>query len=116
MARFRKFWADNDRFAILLISRDRQLPEKAFPKRLLALIEAGAETVQINESEIFVFLADADAKKAKSWTRKFKKKLTIDRDTTYSIGIACFPCVDFKKSDIPQNGRKALLHTGFFRP
>jgi hypothetical protein len=80
------------------------------------LIEAGAETVQINESEIFVFLADADAKKAKSWTRKFKKKLTIDPGTTYSIGIACFPCVDFNKSDIPQNGRKALLHTGFFGP
>ncbi len=116
MARFRKLWVDNDRFAILLISQDRQLHEKAFPKRLLALIEAGAETVQINESEIFVFLADADAKKAKSWTREFKKKLTIDLGATYSIGIACFPCVDFNKSDIPQNGRKALLHTGFFGP
>jgi tetratricopeptide (TPR) repeat protein len=116
MAKLRKLWVDNDRFAILLISQDRKLHEKVFPKRLLALIEAKAEAAPINESETFVFLADADARKAKSWIRDFKKKLTIDLGTTYSIGIACFPCVDFKKSDIPQNARKALLHAGFFGP
>lgn len=116
MARLRKFWVNNDRFAILLISQDRQPHKKSFPKRLLALVEARAVAVPINEGEIFVFLADADAWKAQSWVREFKKKLTGDLGATYSVGIACFPCVDFKKSDIPQNGRKALLHAGFFGP
>jgi tetratricopeptide (TPR) repeat protein len=116
MARLRKLWVNDDRFAILLISRDRQLHGKSFSKRLLALIEARAVAVPVNESETFVFLADADGKKAKSWTRELKKKITNDLGATYSVGIACFPCVDFKKSDVPQNARKALLHAGFFGP
>jgi tetratricopeptide (TPR) repeat protein len=116
MAGLRKLWVDNDRFAILLISQDRELQEKFFSKRLLALIEAKAEAIPINESEAFVFLADADARKATSWAQDLKKKLTSALGTTYSIGIACFPCVDFNKSDIPQNGRKALLHASFFGP
>jgi len=116
MARLRKLWVDYDKFAVLLISQDRELQEKTFSKRLLALIEAMADAVPVTESEIFVFLAGADAKKAKAWIRNLKKKLTIDLGTTYSVGIACFPCVDFKKSDIPQNSRKALIHAGFFGP
>ncbi len=114
MAKLRKFWVDNERFALLLISQDRQLHKKSFPKRLLALIEAEAVAVPVNESEAFVFLADADGGKAQSWVCEFKKKLTDDLGATYSVGVAYFPCVDFKKSDIPLNARKALLHAGFF--
>jgi tetratricopeptide (TPR) repeat protein len=116
MSKLRRLWSENDRFAVLLISQDRILKGETFPKRILALIEATAAVVPVNESETFVFLADADAQRAKSWARDLKKKLTKDLGTTYSIGIACFPCVDFKKSEIPQNGRKALLHAGFFGP
>ncbi len=116
LAKLRKLWAETDTFALLLISRDRKLQDEAFPKRLLALIEPRAETVPISESETFVFLKDTDEKQALSWTRDLKKKLPGDRGNTYSIGIAWFPCIDFKKSEIPQNGRKALLHGGFFGP
>ena len=116
MARLRKYWVKKDRFAILLISWDKQLKGKFFSKRLLALIEADAVAVPLNVREALVFLGDAGAGKAKSWVRELKKKLTSDLGTTFSVGIACFPCVDFKKSDTPQNGRKALLHAGFFGP
>jgi tetratricopeptide (TPR) repeat protein len=115
-AKLRKLWSDSSRFALLLISQDRELQDMVFPKRLLALIEPGAEAVAINDFEIFVFLNGADEKKALSWARKLKKKLPGDLGTTYSIGIASFPCIDFKKTDIPQNARKALLHAGFFGP
>ena len=116
MAKLRKLWADTDRFALLLISQDRELQDEIFSKRLLALIEPLAEAIPISESETFVFLKGADGKKALPWARDLKKKLPGDLGTSYSIGIACFPCIDFKKSDIPQNARKALLHAGFFGP
>lgn len=116
MAKLRKLWSNCDKFSILLISQDRELHEKVFPRRILALIEPKAETVAISQSEVFVFIADADIPKAISWARKFKKKLTGGLGTTYSVGIAYFPCIDFNKSDIPQNGRKALLHSGFYGP
>jgi tetratricopeptide (TPR) repeat protein len=116
MARLRKLWTDYDRFAILLISQDRELHEKVFPRRILALIEPQIEIVTINQSEIFAFIPNADASKAISWARKFREKLPEDLDTTYSIGIAYFPCIDFCKPDIPHNARKALLHSGFYGP
>jgi tetratricopeptide (TPR) repeat protein len=116
LAKLRKLWADTDTFAILLISEDRKLQGEKFPKRLLALIEPFAEVIPLNECEIFVFLKNADEKKALNWARNFKKKMPGDLGATYSIGIACFPCIDFKKTDVPQNARKALLHTGFFGP
>jgi len=116
LAKLRKFWADTDMFAIVLISRDRELPDEVFPKRLLALIEPMAEAVPLSENETFVFLKDADKKKALSWASDLKKKLPGDLGATYSIGVASFPCIDFKKSDIPKNARKALLHAGFFGP
>jgi len=115
-AKLRKLWAGIDSFALLLVSQDRELQGEVFPKRLLALIEPRAEAVPISVNETFVFLKDADEKKALSWARDLKKKMNHDLGTTYSIGIACYPCIDFKKSDIPQNGRKALLHAGFFGP
>ena len=116
LAKLRKLWADTEVFAILLISQDRELQEDFFSKRLRSLIAPRAEAVTASKNETFVLLRNADAKKALSWARKLKKKLPADLGTTYSIGIACFPCIDFKKSDIPQNARKALLHAGFFGP
>jgi tetratricopeptide (TPR) repeat protein len=116
MAKLRRLWSGCDKFALLLISQDRELPEKVFPRRILALIESQDEIITINQSEIFVFLANADASTALSWSQKFRKKLPEDLGTTYSIGIAYYPCIDFGKSDIPQNSRKALLHSGFYGP
>ena len=116
MAKLRKLWLDADTFALLLISQDRELHNEIFPKRLLALIGPLAEAIPISASEIFVFLKGAGEKKARSWARDLKKKLPGDLGTTYSIGIASFPCIDFKKSDMVQNARKALLHAGFFGP
>ena len=116
MAKLRRLWSECDKFAILLISQDRELHEKVFPRRILALIEPQVEVAPVNQSEIFVFIADADASSALAWVKKFRKKLPKDLNTTYSTGIAYFPCIDFCKSDIPQNARKALLHAGFYGP
>jgi len=116
MARLRRMWSECDRFALLLISQDRELNERVFPRRILALLEHQAETVIINKNEIFVFIANAGVSRALSWSRQFRKKLPKDLGTTYSVGIAYFPCIDFSKSDIPHNARKALLHSGFYGP
>ncbi len=114
LAKLRKLWADTDTFALLLISRDTELRDEVFQKRLAALVAPRAEAVPTGEGETFVFLKDADEKLALAWARDLKEKLSGEIAATCSIGIACFPCIDFKKSEMPQNGRKALLHAGFF--
>ncbi len=116
VAKLKKLWVDADTFALLLIRRDREIQDKVFPKRLLALIESGAGIVSMSDSETFVFLRGANEKQALAWAQALMQKLPGDSNTTYSIGIACFPSIAFKKSDIPDNARKALLHAGFFGP
>jgi len=116
MAKLRKYWDFADAFALLIISQDKEGYGGSFPKRLMALIEAEVPMISINENEIFVFLGNGNPQKAKSWIRNLKKKLPTDIDTTYSTGIAYYPCIDFKKTDIPLNCRKALLHASFFGP
>jgi len=115
-AKLRKHWDVADVFALILLSQDIEGDGDGFPKRLLALIEAEVPVVPINGNEIFVFLEDEDPQSAKSWFRNFKKRLPADLATTYSAGIAYYPCIDFKKTDIPLNCRKALLHASFFGP
>jgi tetratricopeptide (TPR) repeat protein len=116
LTQLRELWADADRFAILLISRDRVLQDEVFAESLRAVIEPRAEAIPAGRNEMFVFLRGADEKRARAWIRGLKKKLPGDLEGTYSTGIACFPCIDFKKSDVVQNARKALLHAGFFGP
>ena len=116
MAKLRKMWSACDRFSLLLISQDREQRERVFSRRILALLEHQAETVIINQNELLVFIANAGAAEALSWSHQFRENLPEDLDNTYSIGIAYFPCIDFSKSDIPQNARKALLHSGFYGP
>lgn len=116
LSKLRKLWTDIDRFAIALVRQDRELYEKVFSKRLLALIEPRDAALPLNERETIIFLKGADEKKALAWADNMKKKLSGEPGITYSMGLACFPCIDFKQPDIPQNARKALLHAGFFGP
>ena len=116
LGKLKKIWADFDRFALLLLSRDKERNAGFFPKRLLALLEAEVPAVPLNENEVFIFLKDTDARGAKTWLEDFKAKLPDESDSTYSAGVAVYPCVDFRKSDIALNARKALLHAGFFGP
>ena len=116
LSRLRKLWKEEDAFAILLLKQDTDQTSESFAKRSLVLIEADARAVKISGQETFVFLAGADEKKALQWARRFKKKLPAENSITFSIGIAAYPCIDFRKADIPHNARKALLHTAFYGP
>ena len=116
MIRLRKLWNEEESFAVLLLKQDGGQNSESFFKRALILIEAEARAIRISDREAYVFLPGLDAPKGLRWARKFKKKLDPASDITFSIGVAGYPCIDFKKSDTPHNARKALLHTAFYGP
>lgn len=116
LIRLRKLWKDEESFAVLLLKQDEGQNSESFFKRALILIEAEARAIRINDREAYVFLPGLDGPKGLQWAAKFKKKLNSASNTTFSIGVAGYPCIDFKKSDIPHNARKALLHTAFYGP
>lgn len=66
--------------------------------------------------KIAVFLAGSGSTGAEAQARTIRKLVRSELATTVSIGIGAHPCPGFSKSDILDNARKALVHTGFFGP
>ena len=48
--------------------------------------------------------------------RDLQNRLTVKTDQTVTIGIASYPMITFKKTDMIDNARKALDHAAFFGP
>jgi tetratricopeptide (TPR) repeat protein len=116
MNELRKRWRKVERFALLLLHQDQ---ETILPDFLAVLSSsAGADGIilPLSEREHYIFLPDAGETEARQWIAGSKKLLAIVKSMTFSAGIALFPCADFKKTDLPANARKALLHTRFFGP
>jgi tetratricopeptide (TPR) repeat protein len=65
--------------------------------------------------DVFVYLDGFDAAAALSWSSEVIRR-TGDAipGNHLSAGVSCYPCSDFKKSEMPFNCRKALLHAAFF--
>jgi tetratricopeptide (TPR) repeat protein len=47
---------------------------------------------------------------------QIRKKLKIRTEASFSMGIAVYPQLSYKKNDIIENAYKALLHAGFLGP
>ncbi len=63
-----------------------------------------------------VFLPGADADSAQERGRAIRQRVKSALSTTVQMGISFYPCLGFAKRDMLDNGRKALIHTGFFGP
>jgi tetratricopeptide (TPR) repeat protein len=63
-----------------------------------------------------VFLPNADADSAQERGRAIRQRVKSALSTTVQIGVSVYPCPGFAKQDMLDNGRKALIHTGFFGP
>jgi tetratricopeptide (TPR) repeat protein len=62
------------------------------------------------------FLPDADAAAGRRFARQIKQSLADRCSQTMTIGIAEFPCLDYRKDQVLDNARKALEHARFFGP
>ncbi len=111
-----RLWRGKDRFALLLLRADLDPGSNHFSKRVRSVVDEDVPLLLLNQREAFVYLDGADEKKAQAWLKKFKKQMKKLGGATFSVGIGLFPFHDFKKSEIPLNCRKAMLHTQFYGP
>jgi Flp pilus assembly protein TadD/GGDEF domain-containing protein len=63
-----------------------------------------------------IFLPGADVDSAQERGIVIRQRLKSELNTTVQIGISVHPCAGFAKSEMLDNARKALIHTGFFGP
>jgi tetratricopeptide (TPR) repeat protein/GGDEF domain-containing protein len=61
-----------------------------------------------------MFLPGADVDSAQEIGRAIRQRVKSELSTTVQIGISIHPCPGFAKSEMLDNARKALIHTGFF--
>ena len=61
-----------------------------------------------------MFLPGADVDSAQEWGSAIRQRVKSELSTTLQIGISIHPCLGFAKSEMLDNARKALIHTGFF--
>ena len=65
--------------------------------------------------DVLVFLDGCPVSEAFSWSQEMIARLAgIFPENLLAAGLSCYPCGNFKKSEIPVNCRKALLHAAFF--
>jgi len=113
---FRRLWRKKERFTVILLRPDEEIPRFDLSKRILSLLDVGTELVHGDQKQLFVYLPDVDEEKTLSWVQSIRKKIKEATGISFSMGIAAFPTNSFRKNDIPVNAKKALLHGEFFGP
>ena len=118
------------RFAALVITIDSELSEQSPGEsgdenacRLAvcqSLDEIGPQLPVfwgvLEDLQLGCFLPDADADAARRLARQIKQSLADRCSQTVTIGIAEFPCLDFRKDQVLDCARKAVAHARFFGP
>ncbi|MEJ2366299.1 MAG: tetratricopeptide repeat protein [Deltaproteobacteria bacterium] len=61
-----------------------------------------------------IFLPGAEVDSAQERGSAIRQRVKSELSTTVQIGIGMHPCPGFAKSEMLDNARKALIHTGFF--
>jgi tetratricopeptide (TPR) repeat protein len=114
MNRYRDLWRDAEIFGIAALQCDQDENDPAGILR--PHLGEGAVLLEREGGEVYLFLADQDQDAALATVRQLLARVGLESDRTFSVGLAAFPCGEFKRSTVPLNARKALRHTFFFGP
>lgn len=108
-------WKKLDSFALVQFQQDQ--PD------LIVIIESlysvtDPSMIVEEEGDIYVLLPGCSEAEAVTWTQNVLQKLDEDGggEQSVSAGISCYPYVDFKKYELVENCRKALVHGAFLGP
>ena len=115
-ARLGRLWRGRERFALLLIRQDQLALSNHFSKRVRVALAAETQVIFLNQREVLIYLDGAGEEEARNWYREFTRRMHETGGGTFSAGIALYPCLNFRKSQIPINCRKALLHAELLGP
>lgn len=112
----RPLWLGKKKFSLVLVRQDQEAVSNHFSKRLRLATGQKVPLLCVSQREAFLFLDNLGEREVLEWVDEFRRKMTEFGGSPFSIGIALYPCIDFPKSAVPRNCRKALLHAGFYGP
>ena len=114
VGRLRSKWQDLDCFSLVQFQQDRPgNPETG------VYLRSVVDPVMVYEDGVDLYiLRPGIGEEVVQWVREVLRK-GMDGDgplRRVSVGISCYPQTDFKKSELVENCRKALIHGKFFGP
>jgi tetratricopeptide (TPR) repeat protein len=112
----RRLWLGKKKFSLVLVRQDQEAVSNHFSKRLRLATGQEVPLLCISQREAFLFLDNLGERETLEWLEQFRGKMIEFGGSPFSIGVALYPCIDFRKSAVPPNCRKALLHAGFYGP
>lgn len=113
LTQVKRFWQRENQFSILFLQKD-VADQDNFPSRVRALVGEGVVLQVLDANRALICLAGVDEQLAADWACGLANRIMKLGLGTFSMGIASYPCPGFRKVDIPQNAKKALVHTQFF--
>lgn len=116
LRKLRALYRGKNLFALVLLRMDQEPASNHFSKRVRSAVGQDAPLILLNQREAFLFLDNLDEAGARAWLTAFRQRMEAIGGSSFSMGVACFPFHDFKKSDLPQNCRKAMLHAELMGP
>ena len=113
LGQLKRLWQGDNQFSIIYLQKDME-DQKEFPNRVRVLIGEGAILLKLDANRALIYLGGIDEQVAADWAGALANRIIHLGIGTFSMGIASYPCPGFHKADIPQNAKKALVHTQFF--
>jgi tetratricopeptide (TPR) repeat protein len=133
LAHVKRLWQGENQFSVILMQKDRvdqvnpassvldegasQSPlsvDMEFPNRVRVLVGEGVALQVLDANRALICLPGIDEQVAADWACGLANRIMPLGIGSFSMGIASYPCPGFHKADIPQNAKKALVHTQFF--
>ncbi len=114
MARLHRRWKNSESFSMIQLQADRVLLT-----RIASYFAANVDQeIVCSKDDFYVFLDGMDSRHARQWVqRKIEEiKRDIPGDLHFLVGIGSYPFVDFSRTEVVHNCRKALLHAAFAGP
>ncbi len=113
LAQLKRLWQGENQFSIIFLQKDLA-DQQEFSVRVRALLGVGAVLIALDANRALIYLAGIDEQVAADWAGGLANRIVQLGIGTFSMGIASYPCPGFHKADVPQNAKKALVHTQFF--
>ncbi|HEB69022.1 MAG TPA: tetratricopeptide repeat protein [Desulfobulbus sp.] len=113
----KKLWRGVDQFGLALFQCDRAQEKACSIEALLApLLSDSEQLVAHSHDQVFVFIANASPSITESRMKGVAEKITESGRTSVSVGVCSFPCLQYPKTAMVKNCRKALMHAEFYGP
>ena len=118
LRRLQRRWRGRRRFGLILLQADGPPPRPGWLPRLVApLLAEGERFCEFHDSGGALYLPDLTPTRVQARLRELAGALAGTPDgSPVSLGGACWPCLDYSRTDTLRNCRRALLHASYYGP